>query len=154
MESGRAAVAVLEMQRMSANFGNGGAVANLLSAAVQRVEKRLQSLSAAERAACKQLTAADFAPADSHGLPGATPDAAGLEAVFSDLVGCDAVLEQLRDIHATVSFAQEQGRDPLEDLELSFVFAGDPGRGDIATQHPTDVESPPPPPPHMRMSTH
>ena len=49
--------------------------------------------------------------------------------MFADLVGCSAVLEQLHDIHDTVTFAMKQGRDPLDDLELSFVFAGDPGTG-------------------------
>jgi replication-associated recombination protein RarA len=128
MDAGRTAVQVLAKQRMQPNFGNGGAVANLLSTAVQRVEKRLQSLPAAQRAACKELTAVDFTP---NGSPAAhaTPDHADLESVFADLVGCTAVLDQIHDIHDTVTFAMKQGRDPLDDLELSFVFAGDPGTG-------------------------
>ncbi len=68
----------LEKQRRKPNFGNAGAVNNLLSAVAQRMEARLRSLSPAQRADAPP-EAEDFLPPKPKGDP------AGL---FDDLIGC------------------------------------------------------------------
>ena len=44
IDSARAAVAVLSKERMKPNFGNAGAVSNLLANAMLRMESRLKSV--------------------------------------------------------------------------------------------------------------
>jgi hypothetical protein len=119
-----AAVAVLRKERSRANFGNGGAVVNLLTAAIQRFEQRHAHLDPAARSALKELEAVDFDPS-----AGQAASLTSLESSFADLVGCDDVLKQLRVLHSTVKLAQKMGRDPLELVPMAYTFTGSPGTG-------------------------
>lgn len=123
-EALEAGIAVLAKERMRPNFGNGSAVANLLSAAVQRFEQRHAHLAPAARAALKALGAVDFDPS-----AGQVASLASIEALFSDLLGCDDVLCQLRTIHKTIALAQRLGKDPLDEVPLAYAFTGSPGTG-------------------------
>ena len=121
------AMEVLSKQRMKSHFGNGGAVVTLLSLASERAEKRMAQLSAQERAASRELIAADFAPADDAE---ASARKANPSVVLEGLVGCKAVREQLEELQQIVESAREENRDPLMDLgSLNFVFTGPPGTG-------------------------
>jgi len=120
------AVEQLSKERMKAHFGNGGAVVTLLSLASERAEKRLAQASAAERAAKRELVAADFAPKDDVA---AAARKASPESVLDGLVGCAGVREQLADIQAIIEDAKRTGRDPMESLELNFKMVGPPGTG-------------------------
>lgn len=73
-----AGVKALEGERRKPNFGNAGAVNNLLSAVAERMEMRLKHLPAAERA---QVT-----PTPDDLLP--PKRAVTSDKVFEDLVGC------------------------------------------------------------------
>ena len=73
-----AAVEALEAQRRKPNFGNAGAVNNLLSSAVLRMEARLRKLTPAQRAAAAPVPD-DFLPPRQGGDP---------KAIFDDLIGC------------------------------------------------------------------
>lgn len=79
----RAGIRALDRERRKPNFGNAGAVNNLLAAAAQRMEARLKGLSPAQRATA-QPTAADLFPEGS--APPSDP-----AAIFQDLVGCTQV---------------------------------------------------------------
>ncbi|KAG2452041.1 hypothetical protein HYH02_003079 [Chlamydomonas schloesseri] len=114
-----AAVEALEAQRRKPNFGNAGAVNNLLSAAVLRMEARLRKLTPAQRAAAAPVPE-DFLPPRQGGDP---------KAIFDDLIGCKEVLAKLREWQATITACQAMGRDPLASFELNFRFVGSPGTG-------------------------
>jgi len=121
------AVGVLAKERLKPNFGNGGAVDNLLSLAVQRFEDRLQSsgASAAERASNRSLTAADFVPADANNKISRE----NLQQLFDDLVGCEPVLQKLREMQKTLEFTERRGGSPADAVDWSFTFTGSPGTG-------------------------
>eukprot|EP00198_Chlamydomonas_reinhardtii_P002822 XP_001692158.1 predicted protein [Chlamydomonas reinhardtii] len=114
-----AAVEALEAQRRKPNFGNAGAVNNLLSSAVLRMEARLRKLTPAQRAAAAPVPD-DFLPPRQGGDP---------KAIFDDLIGCREVLAKLREWQATILACQAIGRDPLASFELNFRFVGAPGTG-------------------------
>ncbi len=81
----RAVVSVLDKQRRKPNFGNAGAVNNLLSAAATRMEARLSKagMSATERATAQPTVEDILAPEDLQ--PGNPED------IFADLIGCKQV---------------------------------------------------------------
>lgn len=83
--------------------------------------------SAAERAANTTLVAADFLPEDDADTLTRRRDPA---SIFADLVVVDdGVLNWLRDAQGAIEQAKRMGRDPLEDVELTFTFVGPPGTG-------------------------
>jgi hypothetical protein len=127
------AIAILKLQRMKPNFGNGGAVATLLSQATQRAGTR--EAAAAQSSIIKKegrtvLVASDFDPqiaeGGGEGGGGAIVDPVSL---FSDMIGLDGVEEQVETWKYLIQDAQEEGRDPLEDedISLNFMFVGPPG---------------------------
>ncbi|PNH08303.1 NFX1-type zinc finger-containing protein 1 [Tetrabaena socialis] len=114
-----AAVEALDQEARKPNFGNAGAVNNLLSVAALRMQARLRDLPPEQRARAAP-TADDFLP------PRERSDPAG---IFDDLIGCREVLDKLRDWQATIRACQAMGRDPLQSFELNFRFVGAPGTG-------------------------
>lgn len=83
--------------------------------------------SAAERAATTTLMASDFLPEDDADTLARRRDPA---SIFADLVGVDdGVVGWLRDTQSAIEQAKRMGREPLEDVELSFTFVGPPGTG-------------------------
>ncbi|KAJ9507979.1 hypothetical protein QJQ45_021314 [Haematococcus lacustris] len=117
----RAGVQVLDKERRRPNFGNAGAVNNLLATVAMRMEARMQGMSDAARAAA-QPVAADF-------LPPEDAKAVRTDQVFKDLVGCKEVLAKLKEWQATIKASQRMGKDPLDSFELNFRFVGAPGTG-------------------------
>lgn len=83
--------------------------------------------SAAERAATTTLVASDFLPEDDADTLARRRDPA---SIFADLVGIDdGVVTWLRDAQGAIEQAKRMGREPLEDVELTFTFVGPPGTG-------------------------
>jgi DNA replication protein DnaC len=120
METSVAAVGLLAKERMRPNFGNAGAVNNLLSQAVIGMERRLRSMPAAQRALVKTLEPADF---------GIEEEGRNADGIFADLVGCEDVKKKLKEYQATLAMCQERGLDPLAEMQLNFLFVGPPGTG-------------------------
>eukprot|EP00775_Hariotina_reticulata_P004272 gene4272-4525_t len=125
-----AALNTLEQERRRPNFGNAGAVNNLLSSAALKMEKRNSHLPAEQRVSASP-TPEDFmseseAAAAARAAAGEGPNAA-TEAVFADLIGCSTVLQKLREWQATIKASQALGKDPLDSFELNFTFVGAPG---------------------------
>ncbi len=77
---------VLEQERRRANFGNAGAVHNLLSNAAQRMEARMAHLPPEQRK--------DMAPVPEDFNPDLARDQTDAAAVFDDLIGCTQVGNQ------------------------------------------------------------
>lgn len=109
---------VLGKERLMPNFGNAGAVNNLLAKAISRSEERLQGLPAAERAIRTELVLEDFY---------VEPDVS--KPLFDGIIGCDAIKQKLDEYRQLVIAARKRDRDPLECMELNFQFYGPPGTG-------------------------
>jgi len=111
----------LAKQRLRPNFGNAGAVENLVSEAVARAERRLADLPPAERALRNDLVVDD--------LYVEAPHVADPSLVFAGLIGCEAVKAKLHEYKSVVEAARLVGRDGMEDLGMTFAFQGAPGTG-------------------------
>jgi AAA+ superfamily predicted ATPase len=119
------AVKTLSEQRRLPNFGNAGAINNILSRAVQNMQSRLADCgsSAAERADAR-LEKEDFLSEEKKAALSIDVD-----SLFEGLIGCHAVKEHIKTFISTIKFSRKLGRDPLDDLDLNFVFSGSPGTG-------------------------
>ena len=111
----------LAKARMRPNFGNAGAVDNCVSAAVVRAEARLEALPAAERATQSMLVYEDFVVEKPH--------VEDPSIVFDGLIGCENIKKRLAEYQAVIEAASLAGRDPIDDLALTFCFQGAPGTG-------------------------
>jgi len=112
---------VLAKARMRPNFGNAGAVDNAVSGAVVRAEARLEALPPAERALETELLLSDFVVEKAH--------MADPSLVFDGLIGCENIKARLAEYQAILTAASRAGRDPVDDLALTFCFQGAPGTG-------------------------
>ena len=111
----------LRRDRMKPNFGNAGAVNTLLAKAIERSEARLMDLPPVERAERSELLLEDFY-VEPHYVK--NPD-----AIFDGIIGCEEPRRMLLEYRRVVDAARAMGRDPLDDLELTFQFCGPPGTG-------------------------
>ncbi|WIA14243.1 hypothetical protein OEZ85_002779 [Tetradesmus obliquus] len=127
----QAALNSLEQEKRRPNFGNAGAVNNLLSTAAMRMEARTAHLPTAQRAAAAPAPEDFMSEADAAAAAARAAGKAGAasEAVFSDLIGCQSVLAKLKEWQATITASQALGKDPLDSFELNFTFVGAPGTG-------------------------
>jgi len=121
----QAALSNLDKERRRPNFGNAGAINNLLSDAAMRMEARTKHLTPAEQADA-QPEPADFMT-EADAAAAAAGGAATAANVFADLIGCQSVLEKVKEWQATITASQRLGKDPLESFELNFLFVGSPG---------------------------
>jgi replication-associated recombination protein RarA len=115
------AIKELENQKRRPNFGNGGAVANLISKAVLNFQKRVKTLTMSEKVNASILPE-DFVP--NKELP-------TLDEIFSDIIGCDKILAKLKEFQASIQFEQGRGNSGsrLSNIETNFIFVGPPGTG-------------------------
>lgn len=111
----------LAKQRLRPNFGNAGAAEALVAEAVQRRERRLDSLTAAERVLERDLLLEDLYEEPAH--------VKDPSLVFDGLIGCQLIKQKLAEYSAVVDAARLVGRDPMEDLGMVFAFQGAPGTG-------------------------
>lgn len=76
-----AALQILSQQRNKPNFGNGGAVANLVSSAVLKMQNR---------GGTGKLSESDF------GMQAET-DAESADSIFEGLIGCGKIIEMMQE---------------------------------------------------------
>jgi SpoVK/Ycf46/Vps4 family AAA+-type ATPase len=123
-ETADAAIAIMARQRQKPNFGNGGAVANLLGTAKQSMARRQAEAADAgtplDALARKTLIPEDFLRGNELASP---------EDALAGLVGADGARAKLEELRATVAAAQASGRDPWTAVEPCFVLKGPPGSG-------------------------
>jgi SpoVK/Ycf46/Vps4 family AAA+-type ATPase len=108
------AVLALAKARAKPNFGNAGAVDNILSKAVSRMQMRTNAI---------ELIPEDFEYA------GDGPDGDVLETLFDGLIGCREVQKTMDELRCTVEFSLEQGKAPVDSVSLNYLFLGSPGTG-------------------------
>jgi hypothetical protein len=108
------AVRTLAKSRAKPHFGNAGAVDNLLSKGIGRMQCRDQRDDA--------LTEEDI-EYNGDGL-----DAAKLDSLFDDLIGCKSVKQQMAELKHTVEFSQAQGKHAASSgVSFNYLFLGNPG---------------------------
>ena len=106
----------LAKQRLRPNFGNAGAAEALVAEAVQRRERRLESLDASQRSMERDLVLEDLYVEPAH--------VKDPSLVFDGLIGCQEIKQKLTEYSAVVDAARIAGRDPMEDLGMTFCFQG------------------------------
>ncbi|KIY50066.1 P-loop containing nucleoside triphosphate hydrolase protein [Fistulina hepatica ATCC 64428] len=122
------AMDVLKRERNRPNFGNGGAVENLLTAAKQRYMNRIRT------AGKRTTTDIVFEPQDFD--PDFDRDvhaADNLDKLFEDVVGCDVIVAKLKGYQRIVRNMKARGQDPKGVVPTNFVFKGPPGTGKTTT---------------------
>lgn len=124
-DTAKFAIKILSEQRRLPNFGNAGAINNLLSRAVQNMQSRLTEAgaSAAERAE-SLMENEDFLSEEKRAALNVN-----IESLFEGLIGLEAVKDQVNTFTKTIKFSYKLGREPLDDLSLNYVFSGSPGTG-------------------------
>eukprot|EP01117_Protostelium_nocturnum_P002417 TRINITY_DN130_c1_g1_i2.p1 TRINITY_DN130_c1_g1~~TRINITY_DN130_c1_g1_i2.p1 ORF type:complete len:542 (-),score=128.38 TRINITY_DN130_c1_g1_i2:81-1706(-) len=110
----------LEGEKKKVNFGNAGAIENLISSANINFQKRLRLLPINERTSAKMISE-DFVPSKKTSQ---------LEEIFSDIIGCDDIMNKLKEYQKSIEFERVRGNGDLaQNIEMSFLFVGPPGTG-------------------------
>ncbi|UKZ95690.1 uncharacterized protein TrAFT101_010512 [Trichoderma asperellum] len=125
-EGKTAALEVLIRERNRANFGNGGAVENLLSKAKASYQKRL---SAGKMKKKNQIEAEDF----DEDFDRSTRKDTNVRQLFQDDIGREDIIEKLEHIQQQVRQLKDLGLDVKEEIPFNFLFRGPPGTGKTTT---------------------
>jgi Holliday junction resolvasome RuvABC ATP-dependent DNA helicase subunit len=110
------------------NFGNAGAVENLISTSIQRMQGRIRPLPISEQAQSSQLLPVDVNPDWKPSTDILLSDI-DIEDLLKDFVGFEDVVEQLNVYKSTIAMALQSGRDPMVDVPMNYLFVGPPGTG-------------------------
>lgn len=119
------AMDILDRARMRKNFGNAGEVANLLSQAIVRNQKR----SPAGATSDCILQPEDLDP--EHDRMELSTE--GIRELFKDTVGAEETIATFSRIHNTYRNTKARKRDPIEVVPTNFRFSGPPGTGKTTT---------------------
>ena len=119
LDTANYAVKKLSKARAQPNFGNAGAVNNLLSTAILRLSNRTKKLSAVNSKSA-ELICEDF----DSGV-----EECSEESIFQGVIGCDNIFQKLSEYKDTILYCQSQGKDPKDYFEYNYIFAGNPGTG-------------------------
>ncbi|EHK17219.1 uncharacterized protein TRIVIDRAFT_210598 [Trichoderma virens Gv29-8] len=124
-EGKTAALDVLIRERNRSNFGNGGAIENLLSKAKASYQKRLSAGTIKKN----QLEAEDF----DEDFDRATRKETNVRQLFQDDVGREEIIQKLENIQSRVRQLKAVGMDVKEEIPFNFLFRGPPGTGKTTT---------------------
>lgn len=91
------AVRTLAKAKARPHFGNAGAIDNLLSKGIVRMQAREHSN--------------DELVIDDFDYDGDSPDGSTLESLFDDMIGCVSVKEKMSELNSTVVFSRAQGKE-------------------------------------------
>ncbi|KAL7793693.1 P-loop containing nucleoside triphosphate hydrolase protein [Trichoderma ceciliae] len=125
-EGKTAALDVLIRERNRANFGNGGAIENLLSKAKASYQKRLSARNMKKK---NQLEAEDF----DEDFDRTTRKETNVRQLFKDDVGREEIIKKLEHIQSRVRQLKAVGMDVKEEIPFNFLFRGPPGTGKTTT---------------------
>jgi hypothetical protein len=116
------ALEVLAREKTRPNFGNGGAVENLLSASKARYLTRIRGIT--PRPLEVKLEPHDFDPEwDRH-----LRSDQNLDKLFEDVVGSEEVVKKLREYQKVARVKKARNEDPRDVIPTNFVFKGPPGQ--------------------------
>jgi AAA+ superfamily predicted ATPase len=119
------AVKQLEGARARPNFGNAGAVNNLLSDAKLRMQKRINAQKLIVHKAVKKdwFEKDDFKGKDYQEEPIKPVE------LLKDLVGCQGIRKKLETLCKTVEYYKAKGKDVKSNASFNYLFVGNPGTG-------------------------
>lgn len=130
LETAAQAIEQLAKAKAQPNFGNAGAVNNLLSKAKLRMQERQARLARSSSSSSRKRKSrggdGDTLLPEDFGVCEMSAEAGDL---FSGLVGCEKVLSKLQEYKDLITLCQSNGEDPKKFLETNFVFTGSPGTG-------------------------
>jgi SpoVK/Ycf46/Vps4 family AAA+-type ATPase len=127
-DQGRAAaMAVLKLAKQRPNFGNGGAVDNVLAQAVANYGKRFIKMPLEMRRNQSEvlLSDVDFDPDFKRALHAEIE----VDRLFEDLIGLEPEVDEFRRYSRIVKNMSILKKDPKRIIPFSFVFEGPPGCG-------------------------
>ena len=123
-EAKQVAIEVLARERDRPNFGNAGAVENMISRAKELEQKRASATGVDN--AIPDIT---FLPQDFDEDYDRTNRAElSCKELFSDIVGCERLIEQLEKYQRVAKNMKAHGRDPRTQIPFTFLFKGPPGK--------------------------
>jgi len=120
-DDAKRAIRTLAKERALPHFGNAGAVDNLLSKGISRMQTRSKDGDSDKDS--------DKLCPDDFEYDGDGPDSSALETLFDDLIGCESIKETMSELRATVEFSQAQGKDASSGVSFNYLFLGNPGTG-------------------------
>ncbi|KAM3068967.1 hypothetical protein ACMFMG_004144 [Clarireedia jacksonii] len=128
-EAIKVAMDVLQKASTRLNFGNGGEVENLISAARSNYQARMSSIPISDRPGKWIFQPEDFDPEFDRGKSAH----ANLRKLFSDVIGCQNIVKQLGQYQNVYKAMKSRGIDPRPYIPTNFVFKGPPGTGKTTT---------------------
>ena len=128
-EAIKVAMSVLDKARARMNFGNGGAVENLITKAKSAALSRIIALPEEERTDAWIFSPRDF-DAEFDRVESATSN---LQKLFSDVVGCEDIIEKFEGYQLVCQAMKERDMDPRGYIPTNFIFKGPPGTGKTTT---------------------
>lgn len=123
-EAKKVAIKVLARERDRPNFGNAGAVENLISHAKQLEHKRRSLTHPPTFDPDVTFLPQDFD--EEHGR--ASGAEASCRELFADIVGCEKLICQLEKYQIIARNMNAQGLDPRSQIPFNFIFKGPPGK--------------------------
>lgn len=123
----KTAIEILARERDRPNFGNAGAVENIISRAKELEQKRTSAVKTdginPDVVFFPQDFNEDFDRASAAGL--------SCRDLFADIVGCEKLIDQLERYQQIAKNMKAKGKDPRTQVPFNFLFKGPPGTNGI-----------------------
>lgn len=120
----KVAIEVLARERSRPNFGNAGAVENLISTAKDNEQRR--RLSSNDSTVCVGI---EFLPQDFDEKHDRASKAGNTcRELFADIVGCEDLITSLEKYRLIATNMKARGLDPQGQVPFNFIFKGPPGK--------------------------
>ena len=125
----KAALDILDKARRRSNFGNGGAVENLITRAKNHYELRYRKVKISERPVDVVFEPEDF----DEEYKRSESATINCKELFKDIVGCEDVVEKLEGYTKTATNMRARQMDPTTVIPFNFIFKGPPGKSTTPT---------------------
>lgn len=122
-EAKKTALEVLARERDRPNFGNAGAVENLISRAKEQEQKRTSAGGVVDFDPEITFLPQDFD--EEHDRASGTEFRC--RDLFADVVGCERLISQLEKYQRIAQNMKVHGKDPRAQIPFNFLFKGPPG---------------------------
>lgn len=120
----RTAIDVLARERDRPNFGNAGAVENIISRAKELEQKRTTTNETDGINPDVVFLPQDF----DEEYDRASVAGLSCRELFADIVGCEAIINQLEKYQRIARNMKAKGKDPRTQVPFNFLFKGPPGK--------------------------